>query len=101
MKRVLCFILMFAMLCSAITIVTFADEVTPNPIWYRTSSGEWTNKHGPGDDSFIQKLGNDIPTDNNSKGWWPAAKQNENDLDDDLKYQFYDSDIIYYVITEG
>lgn len=56
--------------------------------WYRTDSGEWSNKHGfMGTGS--QSLGTDVPTDNYSVGWKLSSNA-----------QFYNSDIIYYVITE-
>ena len=41
------------------------------------------------DDSIHEFLGDDLPTDDDSPGWTK-----------DTADQFYDSDIIYYVITE-
>ncbi len=56
--------------------------------WYRTDNGEWANKHGYY--STSQPLGTDIPSDSNSIGWKM----------DYLSAQYYDSDLLYYVITE-
>ena len=54
--------------------------------WYRTNTGEWVNKHGY--ESYSQALGNDLPTDNDSLGWyWSDVPE------------YYDSDLIYYRIT--
>ena len=41
------------------------------------------------DDSIHEFLGDDFPTDDNSPGWALGST-----------YQFYNSDIIYYVITD-
>ena len=60
--------------------------ITDYHFWYRTNTGEWAHKAGAIES---QLLGNDIPTNNNSIGW---------SLDGIT--QFYDSDIIYYVLTE-
>ena len=56
--------------------------------WYQTDNGQWTNKHGY--NSFSQLLDYDIPTNNSSSGW----KINPN------LSQYYDSDLLYYRITE-
>ncbi|MBQ8388029.1 MAG: hypothetical protein IJX46_03805, partial [Clostridia bacterium] len=55
--------------------------------WYRTSEGEWVNKHGFG--SASEPLGDDLPTDNGSLGWHCGQD----------KPYYYDSDLIYYRIT--
>lgn len=56
--------------------------------WYRTDRGLWANKHGwQGSGS---ELLYDDPTDNQSSGW-ALGPINE----------FYNSDVIYYVITES
>lgn len=55
--------------------------------WYRTDTGEWVNKHGY--NSFSEKLGSDLPTNNDSVGWSLGDYEN-----------YYDSDLIYYRITE-
>lgn len=55
--------------------------------WYRTNTGEWVNKHGW--KSCSQQLGTDVPTDNNSDGWVCDSKR-----------QYYDSDLVYYRLTE-
>ena len=56
--------------------------------WYRTNTGEWVNKHGYG--SYSEKLGDDLPTDDDSIGW---------NLHSSLP-GYYDSDLVYYRITE-
>lgn len=56
--------------------------------WYRTNTGKWANKHGYKNGSGSELL-DDLPSDDDSSGW---ALGDWN--------QFYDSDIIYYVITE-
>ena len=53
---------------------------------YRTDSGEWVNKHGY--NSYSQRLGTDLPTNDNSKGW------------DCNVAQYYNSNLVYYRITE-
>jgi len=58
-------------------------------LWYRTDTGEWANKHG-NDYTGSELLGDDLPTDT-SVGW---------SIDGSMT-QFYDSDIIYYVLTEA
>ncbi|MCQ2428242.1 MAG: RICIN domain-containing protein [Clostridia bacterium] len=55
--------------------------------WYRTSSGEWANKHGI--DSYSQILGNNLPTDDDSIGWSMDGITG-----------FYDSRIEYFRITD-
>lgn len=55
--------------------------------WYRTNTGHWANKHGH--EGSPSELLEDMPTYNMSSGW-----------SDGVIYEFYDSDIIYYVITE-
>ena len=57
--------------------------------WYRTDSGEWANKHGFQNGSPSEPLGSDIPTTPNSNGWKLGDINN-----------FYNSDIIYYIISE-
>ena len=56
--------------------------------WYRTDTGEWANKHGS-HGTGSEFLGDDLPTNDDSPGWTK-----------DTADQFYDSDIIYYVITD-
>jgi len=56
--------------------------------WYRTNTGEWVNKHGFRTGSGSEKLGSDLPTSISSIGW-----------NLDTITSFYNSDIIYYVIT--
>ena len=56
--------------------------------WYRTDTGEWANKHGS-QGTGSELLGDDLPTDNDSIGWYIGSFP-----------QFYNSDIIYYVLTE-
>jgi len=56
--------------------------------WYRTDEGKWVNKHS-NDGSGSEELGNDLPSDETSIGWDWGDFQG-----------FYDSDLIYYVITE-
>lgn len=56
--------------------------------WYRTNMGKWTNKHGYQNGSGSELL-DDLPSDDDSSGW-AAGDRN----------RFYDSDIIYYIITE-
>ena len=56
--------------------------------WYRTNTGEWANKHGWRTGTGSELL-NDLPSNDDSSGW---------ELDG--YSEFYDSDIIYYVITE-
>jgi hypothetical protein len=56
--------------------------------WYRTDTGEWANKHGWRTGTGSELL-NDMPSKTTSIGW---------ELDGYSR--FYDSDIIYYVITE-
>ena len=56
--------------------------------WYRTNTGKWANKHGYRNGSGSELL-DDLPSDDDSSGW--AA---------DDRNRFYDSDIIYYIITE-
>ena len=53
--------------------------------WYRTNTGEWATKHGAIES---QLLGSDLPTDDNSPGWEVSSITS------------YNSDIIYYVLTE-
>lgn len=55
--------------------------------WYRTDTGEWSNKHRH-DYTGSEPLGDDLPTDDDSIGWQMNATL------------YYDSDIIYYVMTE-
>lgn len=62
--------------------------------WYRTNSGAWANKHGFNEPSELLPA-TDLPTTNLSSGW-----QYRND---GYGYQcngFYDSAIVYYVLTE-
>ncbi len=54
--------------------------------WYRTDTGKWANKHG--NNYSGSELLDELPTDDNSRGWLS---------DFNLRY---DSDIIYYVMTE-
>lgn len=54
--------------------------------WYRTNEGYWSNKHGTGGPS--EPLA-DLPTNNNSNGWKLFGSQ------------YYNSDVIYYVLTEA
>ena len=54
--------------------------------WYRTDYGEWVNKHGYY--SISQKLGEDVPSDNSSTGWSLIIPS------------YYNSDLVYYRITE-
>lgn len=54
--------------------------------WYRTDTGKWANKHGWLNGSGSELLG-DMPSDDASPGWAAGV------------YEFYDSDIIYYVVT--
>jgi hypothetical protein len=58
--------------------------------WYRTNTGKWANKHGYRSGSGSELLGEDLPSDDDSPGWRAGGTA-----------QFYDSDIIYYIITEG
>ena len=54
--------------------------------WYRTDSGEWVNKHGY--NSYSQRLGTDLPTNDASIGWNCNVSQ------------YYNSNLVYYRITE-
>lgn len=56
--------------------------------WYRTNTGIWANKHGWQNNSGSELL-SDMPSDDDSSGWSL-----------DFIPEFYNSDIIYYVITE-
>lgn len=56
--------------------------------WYRTNTGEWANKHGFWG-TGSEQLGDDVPTDDHSVGWKCGTTS-----------YYYDSDIIYYVITQ-
>ena len=56
--------------------------------WYRTNRGVWANKHGyRGTGS---ELLDDMPSNDESPGWALGDKS-----------EFYNSDIIYYIVTEG
>ena len=58
--------------------------------WYRTNTGEWVNKHGW--ESCSQQLGTDLPTDDGSIGWRIG--------DATIYHYYYDSDLVYYRVTE-
>lgn len=63
----------------------YGRDIMDYHFWYRTDTGEWSNKHGyRGTGSEL--LGDDLPTTVGSAGWSDG---------------FYDSDIIYYVLTEA
>lgn len=55
--------------------------------WYRTNNGPWANKHGEQGSALLPA--SDVPLTNSSSGWTLG----------NYKY-YYNSDIIYYVLTE-
>lgn len=68
--------------------VGVGNEGADYHFWYRTDTGQWANKHGSS--GAGSELLNDLPGDDDSPGW---------QLDSNIG--FYNSDIIYYVLTEG
>ena len=57
--------------------------------WYRTKSGKWARKQTTHEGQPSVLL-DDLPSDGMSPGW---------KLDNTVA--FYDSDVIYYIITQG
>ena len=55
--------------------------------WYRTNNGPWANKHGQ--TSSVLLPASDMPTTNYSSGWAKGTKSG-----------FYNSSIVYYVLTQ-
>ena len=60
--------------------------------WYRTNTWCWANKHGKAGASELLPI-SDLPTTDSSSGWAIPYP-------DGIFSEFYDSDIIYYIITE-
>ena len=75
----------YLLLLLTISIIVLTDYHS----WYRTNTGEWANKHGYLSGTPSVPLGTDIPTTQNSSGWSLGEIS-----------CFYNSDIIYYIITE-
>lgn len=55
--------------------------------WYRTNDGPWANKHGQTPSVLLPA--SDMPTTNSSSGWALNGKTG-----------FYNSSIVYYVLTQ-